>query len=625
MNILLIDPPWGASLRPSLGLHVLKAYLEHEDPARQVVVQYANLDFYDSLPKSFDKSILHSVFWSNPEISWSAEAFFAPFSYQSEATRNHLLEDFRRRLVGISERNSTERLIPPQLHDWLEKNCSDALSVMSNVIPAFLNAFCESDELANADILGFGHHFNQLFGTLAMARAAKTMRPGLPIALGGASMTMPLAEVVKNTFPQIDHLFVGDSEVSFSELCDRLTEGTVTQRGHIAKFTASHSVTPDAEVDYSRFFTRIAGTRFGSQLRSTPIELTRDCYWARLSQCSFCGLPQNRNNRASNTQQVLAKVIELYEQQSVRHFIFADPAIHHSKHAPLIAGLADYFAGKTDQPVFFFEARADIPRETLETLARLENVVVQVGIESFGHGALKLMKKGTSPLENIQLLKWCKELGIFPYYNLLWGHPGEEPMEYDAMATLLPRLMHLTPPSGYTPVLLCRDGPLFEQGCDEILTVTPWPEYAYLFPTLPQEELAKAAYYFDYDAIDINGNPITTRPALDRMVESWQENGRFGNVHLVHYMEKGSLVISDNRGITTGIVEERVFRLSNASDIAILEILDTIHTTDDLKAKMVERGDEITEPALMDRLMEFTKAGLVMSEGDRHLFLSLAI
>ena len=36
---------------------------------------------------------------------------------------------------------------------------------------------------------------------------------------------------------------------------------------------------------------------------------------------------------------------------------------------------------------------------------------IQPGIESFSDRVLKLMKKGVTGLQNIQLLKWCKEIG----------------------------------------------------------------------------------------------------------------------------------------------------------------------------------------------------------------------
>lgn len=625
MKIVLVEAPWGASLRPPLGLHALKAQLEGAILESRVEIRYSNIDFYDALPESFDKTILQSVFWSNPEVTWLAEAFFAPWSYPADEARSRLIEDFRERLKKIYENPGSERLIPPQFHTWIVEHLADALIALEDVVPAFLDDFAESATVAHADVLGFGHHFNQLFGSLAMAQAAKRVRPDLRVALGGASITKSLAQVARDRFPQIDYIFVGDAELGFLHLCEQLAKNSPPPCGTIETFTWKRSVAPQATLNFDAFLGRVEGTRFSSQLRSIAIEITRDCYWARISQCSFCGLPEQRNPRSADWRQVLANVIHLSDACRVRHFIFADPAIHHRKHGPFIEALADHFEGREEQPVFFFEARADTPPSLLGDLARLKNVIVQVGVESFGKGVLDLMNKGTSPIKNVEFLKRCKELGIFPYYNLLWGHPGEDPAEYESMAALIPRLLHLTPPSGYTPVLLCRDAPLFEKGSKYIGRVTPWLEYRYTFPDLSAEDLFKVSYYFDYEAVDNVGSPITSRPCLDRMVETWQSVGKFGKVHLVHYLEDGKLIVSDSRGVALGLGNERVFRFTDPVDAAIFDVLAEIKNIGVLTNELNARGAKLTETELTTKLTNFEAVGLVMREGEQGLLLSIPI
>ena len=43
---------------------------------------------------------------------------------------------------------------------------------------------------------------------------------------------------------------------------------------------------------------------------------------------------------------------------------------------------------------------------------------------------LKLMRKGTSMLQNLRLLKWCRYYGIEVAWNLIWGFPGETEEDY---------------------------------------------------------------------------------------------------------------------------------------------------------------------------------------------------
>ena len=72
------------------------------------------------------------------------------------------------------------------------------------------------------------------------------------------------------------------------------------------------------------------------------------------------------------------------------------------------------------------------------------------------------MRKGVSGLQNIQLLKWCKEFGITPRWNLIWGFPGEQPDEHERMAGLVRRLTHLPPPSA-SAIRLDRFSPNFDR------------------------------------------------------------------------------------------------------------------------------------------------------------------
>ena len=52
---------------------------------------------------------------------------------------------------------------------------------------------------------------------------------------------------------------------------------------------------------------------------------------------------------------------------------------------------------------------------------------IQPGIESLSDHVLKLMRKGTTALQNIQLLKWCREYGVQPEWNLLSASRASRP------------------------------------------------------------------------------------------------------------------------------------------------------------------------------------------------------
>lgn len=58
------------------------------------------------------------------------------------------------------------------------------------------------------------------------------------------------------------------------------------------------------------------------------------------------------------------------------------------------------------------------------------------------------MRKGLTVGQIAQALKWFREYQITASYNVLVGFPGERDEDYADMVRVIPRLMHLPPPSG---------------------------------------------------------------------------------------------------------------------------------------------------------------------------------
>ena len=93
----------------------------------------------------------------------------------------------------------------------------------------------------------------------------------------------------------------------------------------------------------------------------------------------------------------------------------------------------------------FYEVKSSsIRKDQLRMLRDAGVNVLQPGIESFSDRILTMMRKGNRGLQNLQFLKWCKELGVKPFWNIIWGFPGE-PAEEDArMTALIPHITHLS-------------------------------------------------------------------------------------------------------------------------------------------------------------------------------------
>src|SRR5262249_16173741 len=102
----------------------------------------------------------------------------------------------------------------------------------------------------------------------------------------------------------------------------------------------------------------------------------------------------------------------------------------------------------------FYETKANLTKRQVKSLAEAGITWLQPGIESLNSHVLQLMDKGITSLQNIQLLKWCKQFGIYPTWNLLTGFPGETDEDYARLLDFMGKVTNLTPPEGFATFAL---------------------------------------------------------------------------------------------------------------------------------------------------------------------------
>src|SRR4029077_2272713 len=168
----------------------------------------------------------------------------------------------------------------------------------------------------------------------------------------------------------------------------------------------------------------------------------------------------------------------------------------------------------------FYETKSNLKKDQVRLLRDAGVMTIQPGIESFSDKVLKQMKKGVSGLQNVQLLKWCKEIGITPIWYLLVGFPRESPEDYFEMAALSARVCHLPKPSGVNVVRLDRFSPNFnEAGQLGFTKLRPLPFYEFLYD-LPEPVRYNLAYYFSYE-YKVPQNVARYADPLVKSVHAW--------------------------------------------------------------------------------------------------------
>jgi len=74
---------------------------------------------------------------------------------------------------------------------------------------------------------------------------------------------------------------------------------------------------------------------------------------------------------------------------------------------------------------------------------------MQPSIESLSSHVLEIMDKGITALANVACLKYCREAGLRPSWNLLHGFPGETCEDYEQTLRFLRAIVHLDAQKGW--------------------------------------------------------------------------------------------------------------------------------------------------------------------------------
>lgn len=109
----------------------------------------------------------------------------------------------------------------------------------------------------------------------------------------------------------------------------------------------------------------------------------------------------------------------------------------------------------------FVEAKSNLQKRQIKTLAADGVKCMQPGLESLSVNQLCAMDKGVTPMQNIICLKWSVYYPVTVLWNILLGFPGETNEDYQCQLDLIPSLVHLQPPEATGNFWLQRVSPYF--------------------------------------------------------------------------------------------------------------------------------------------------------------------
>lgn len=404
-------------------------------------------------------------------------------------------------------------------------------AIRSEVLPRHLDRLAEAVPWGDFAVVGFTTTFQQAVPSLALARRIKARHPSVVTVLGGAACERDMGLELLRVAPPVDCVVVGEGDETFPELLEAVSAGrdladvpgVAARRGaEVTRPAPRAAVRLDdlAVPSYEDWFHRAAVLGLlaagGRRDVAVPFEAARGCWWGR---CLFCGVAgERRAFRAKSPGRVLAEIEELAREEGTFKLESADLVLG-PEHAREVVG---ELARRELDYELFWECRASLSREDLRRMAGGGVTRIQPGIESLSTRTLRLMRKGTTALENVNVLRWALYFGIDASWNVLWGFPGEAAEDYAAQVELMGRLVHLQPPQGGARIWLERFSPLFvERERFRFASLAPEASHRHVWPA--GTDLGRLAYFFDYALEDALPDDAfaETSAAIARWIGAW--------------------------------------------------------------------------------------------------------
>ncbi len=390
----------------------------------------------------------------------------------------------------------------------------DLVRVRDVAAPAFVEWALDSIDWSAYDLVGFTVVFQQMVASLALAKAIKRRHPGLPIIFGGATFEDDIALEIMARNPEVDYVHCGDADLTLPDIVARIRSGRSMEgvrgiaRRHADGRVVYEGRAPNLEdldltpvPDFDEYYARRRSTGYdpGGPIVMLPFEAARGCWYGMKNHCTFCGL--NRSGmefRRKSPDQVLAMLQHLANRYGTLHFNAIDNILAPAYMSRLFGRLAE---DHTDLRIHY-EIRPNLTRKQLGDMRRGGLTSVQPGIESFSSHVLALMRKGTTGMRNVELLKWTTYFGIRNSYNILYGFPGETAEDYSGQADVIRRIPHLQPPYAICQARPDRGSPMFEDPETHSITMLrPSACYRHIYP--PEYDLRRVSYYFEHEVGDI--------------------------------------------------------------------------------------------------------------------------
>jgi hypothetical protein len=375
--------------------------------------------------------------------------------------------------------------------------------------------------------------------------------------------------------------------------------------------------------DYTDYFEILRnlpeGKRFFPRL---PMEMARGCWWRkrglqhRIEGCAFCNLNlQWKGYRSKSDRKIVQELAFLTDRYKLLSVSFMDNLLPPRN----LRGLFERIAHLGKDFRFFAEIRATASMEELIAMGMAGVTEVQVGIEALSTRLLQKLNKGTTAIQNLEIMKNCESRNIPDLAaNLITQFPGSDETDVEETLNTLQFALPFKPLKA-TPFWLGYGSPAWHHpGAFGIRKAFNHPFYSCLFPT---EVLSQLHLMLQGWEGTIKKQQRLWAKVV-RALKSWRT--AYDDLHrpsnrdpILSYQDGGAFMIIRERRRTSG---DMTHRLQGASR----EIYLFCQRSRSL-SEIVERFSEFGHERILPFLNMMVDKRLMFREGERLLSLAVPI
>ena len=271
----------------------------------------------------------------------------------------------------------------------------------------------------DADVWGMSCWTANRRGVRLVADLIKARHPRAHVVVGGPHAT-PLGPEILRHYPSVDTVCLGESDLTFLEIVDRVSKGESTAKVHGTVYRDGARVVTAPERKNVADLDALASPHhwFDTHILMT----SRGCPWA----CTFCGAETSwgRGFRANSIDYVLDAMESVSKRLPVKMIQIKDDTFTTNKKRVL--ALCKRMQEKKMGFFWSCDTRVDLLSDELLREMRLAGCQrLSLGVESGSQRILDLIDKKITPDEILASTNLAKKYGIKVRYYMMLGNRGE--------------------------------------------------------------------------------------------------------------------------------------------------------------------------------------------------------